>query len=160
MVIFEGHDEFLGLIPQTILIQHYASLRILLKQLVVHEFLVEHTVTALYYSFSLCFYFSRLAAEIQMDLPKQEGEMARPWCELVTNFTETTAEVCETLGDYGFKHGYETDTESVKVKTSSCATQFGLSQEDELDEFHSSQASGLEAEKGKGRLLRNLSCYS
>ena len=48
MVIFEGHDEFLGLIPRTILIQHYVSLRILLKQLVVHEFLVA----ALYYSFS------------------------------------------------------------------------------------------------------------
>ena len=90
-----------------------------------------------------------------MDLPKQEGEMARPWCELVMNFAETTAEVCETLGDYGFKHGYETDTESVKVKTSSCATQF---QEDELDEFHSSQASGLEVEKRKGRLEWNLSC--
>ena len=159
MVIFEGHDEFLGLIPQTILIQHYVSLRILLKQLVVHVFLVERNVTALHHSFSLCFYVSRLAAEIQMDFPKQKGEMARPWCELVTNFTETTAEVCETLGDYGFKHGYETDTESVKVKTSSCSTQFGLSQ-DELDELHSSQASGLEAEKGKGRLELNLSCYS
>ena len=36
MVIFEGHDEFLGLIPRTILIQHYVSLRILLKQLVAH----------------------------------------------------------------------------------------------------------------------------
>ena len=149
MVIFEGHDEFLGLIPQTILIQHYVSLRILLKQLVVHEFLVA----ALYYSFSSwSFYSTRLIAKLQKDLPKPEGEMERPWCELVTSFTETNAKVCETLGDYGFKHGYESDTESVKVKTSSYATQFGLSQEDELDEFHNSQASGLEAEKGQGRL--------
>ena len=37
MFVFEGHDEFLGLIPQTILIQHYVSLRILLKQLVVNQ---------------------------------------------------------------------------------------------------------------------------
>ena len=81
--------------------------------------------------------------------------MERPWYELVTSLTETTAKVCETLGDYGFKHGYESDTESVKVKTSSCATQFGLSQEDELDEFHNSQPSGLEAEKGNGRLEQN-----
>jgi len=35
MFVFEGHDEFLGFIPQTILIQHYVSLRLLLKQLVV-----------------------------------------------------------------------------------------------------------------------------
>ena len=110
-------------------------------------------VAALYYSFSFwSFYSTRLTAELQKDSPKPEGEMERPWYELVTSLTETTAKVCETLGDYGFKHGYESDTESVKVKTSSCATQFGLSQEDELDEFHNSQPSGLEAEKGNGRL--------
>ena len=39
MFVFEGHDEFLGLIPRTILIQHYVSLRILLKQLVVQVYL-------------------------------------------------------------------------------------------------------------------------
>ena len=41
MFVFEGHDEFLGLIPQTVLIQHYVSLRLLLKQLVVHVFPAE-----------------------------------------------------------------------------------------------------------------------
>ena len=42
MFVFEGHDELLGLIPQTVLIQHYVSLRLLLKQLVVHVFLLKH----------------------------------------------------------------------------------------------------------------------
>ena len=41
MSALEGHDEFLSLIPQTILIQHYVSLRLLLKQLVVHVFPAE-----------------------------------------------------------------------------------------------------------------------
>ena len=44
MFVFEGHDEFLGLIPQTILIKHYVSLRILLKQLVVHVFSANSSV--------------------------------------------------------------------------------------------------------------------
>jgi len=42
MFVFEGHDELLGLIPQTVLIQHYVSLRLLLKQLVVHVLLLKH----------------------------------------------------------------------------------------------------------------------
>ena len=76
--------------------------------------------------------------------------MKRPWCELVTNFTETTAEVCETLVDYGLKHGYKSDTESVKVETSSCDTSFDLRHEDDMDEFQSFQANVPEAEIAKG----------
>jgi len=34
MYVSEGHEEFLSLIPQTVLIQHYVSLRLLLKKLV------------------------------------------------------------------------------------------------------------------------------
>ena len=82
-----------------------------------------------------------------MNLPKPEGEMKRPWCELDTNFTGTTADICEILADYGFKHGYETDTESVKVETSSCVTSFDLQHEDDLDEY---QANVPEAERAKG----------
>ena len=78
-----------------------------------------------------------------MDLPKPESEMERPWCELVMNFTEATAEAQETFGDYGLTHGYESDTESVKVETCSVVTQFDLAHEDELDEFHSLQPSRL-----------------
>ena len=81
-----------------------------------------------------------------MDLPKQ-GEMARPWSELVTNFAETTAEVCETLGDYGFKCGYETDTESFKLETSSCVTSYDVQHEDDVDE---DQDDLPEAERAKG----------
>ena len=44
MFVFEGHDELLGLIPQTVLIQHYVSLRLLLKQLVMHAKLMTVTV--------------------------------------------------------------------------------------------------------------------
>jgi len=44
MFVFEGHDELLGLIPQTVLIQHYVSLRLLLKQLVMHAKLLAVTV--------------------------------------------------------------------------------------------------------------------
>ena len=80
-------------------------------------------------------------------MPKAEGEIKRPWCEVVTNFTETTAEVCENLADYGFKHGYETDTESVKVETASCVTSFDLQHEDDLDEY---QANVPEAERAQG----------
>ena len=44
MFVFEGHDELLGLIPQAVLIQHYVSLRLLLKQLVMHAKLLTVTV--------------------------------------------------------------------------------------------------------------------
>ena len=73
-----------------------------------------------------------------MDLPKPESRMERPWCELVMNFTEATVEAHETFGDYGLTHGYESDTESVKVETWSVVTQFDLAHEDELDEFQPS----------------------
>ena len=82
-----------------------------------------------------------------MDLPKQEGEMAKPWCELVRNFTEATADICETSAIYGFKHGYETDTESVKVETCSCVTSFDVQHEDDDDE---NQDNFPEAERAKG----------
>ena len=163
MVIFEGHDEFLGLLPRTILIQHYVSLQILLKQLVVHaNFWLLHLLFCkkkYIYIYKFVFFSSRLIAETQKDLPKREKK--KPWCEVVPSFTGTTTEESETLDniqtDYGFQHDYESDTESIKFETCSFVTQFNLEHEDELDESSSLQMDGIEAERGKGRLKWNYS---
>ena len=101
-----------------------------------------------------CISSSRLTAETQKDLPKKEKK--KPWCEVVLSFTGTTAEESESLDniqtDYGFKHDYESDTESIKFETCSFVTQFDLAHEDELDESSSLQIEGAEAEREKGRL--------
>lgn len=93
---------------------------------------------------------SRLAAETQKDLPKSEGEMEKPWCELVHSFAGTTAEGYKSHTDYGFKPGHETDTESdsesAKGETFSSVTHYDALHEDELDELHS-----LQENKERGR---------
>ena len=79
--------------------------------------------------------------EAQKVLPKQEGEVEKPWRELVPSFSGTTVRVYETLGniqpEYGFKHGYESDTDSFKIETASSVTQFDLLHEDDLEEMRS-----------------------
>ena len=75
--------------------------------------------------------------------PKQGGEVEKPWHELVHRFSGTTAGVYETLGniqpEYGFKHGYDSDTDSFKIETASSVTQFDLLHvhEDDLEEMRS-----------------------
>ena len=164
MDIFEGHDEFLGLIPKTILIQHYVSLRILLKQLVVHVFsatlcILHGCVLLVYYLWLylnhfhvlLLFSFSSLTAEIQKDLPNDKEEQDRRWLELVPSFSgeiyEAQPETIQT--DYGFKHGYNSDTESIKVETCSSVTHFDLLHEDDLNEFPSLHTSDLKSLTGE-----------
>ena len=133
MVVFEGHDEFLGLIPRTILIQHYVSLRILLKQLVVHVSPATHSSTV--YD---AYCFSSLTAEVHQSLPSDKTNEKKPWLELVSSFSDKTATVNEaTQADYGFTHGYESDTASDTFSTS---THFDLLHED--DELQSLQPSG------------------
>ena len=94
--------------------------------------------------------------EAQKCLPKQEGEK-QPWRELVPSFSGTSAGVYEALGniqpEYGFKHGYESDTDSFKIETSSTVTQFDLLHEDDLEEMHSLQCSNLESLREKGLLV-------
>ena len=87
------------------------------------------------------FSFSSLTAEVHQSLPTDK-EM--PWLELVPCFSDETATVNEAIqADYGFPHGYETDTDSVNVETCSFVTHCNLAHEDELDEFPSLQLSGL-----------------
>ena len=93
--------------------------------------------------------------EAQRDSPKLE-EVEKPWCELVPSFSGATAGVYEALGniqaEYGFKHGYESDTDSFKIETASSVTQFELLHEDDLEEMRSLRPSDLEALRGKGML--------
>ena len=143
MDVFEGHDEFLGLIPRTILIQHYVSLRIVLKQWVVQFLKLIFVYSTVVYSLCIVIYrgyvlFSSLTTEVQKDLPNNE-EQERRWLELVPSFTAESyeAELENAQADYGFTHGYDSDTESIKVETCSSVTQFDLLHEDDLDDFHS-----------------------
>ena len=159
MVIFEGHDEFLGLVPRTILVQHYVSLQILLKQLVVHVFstslCIQHCCVLLVVVLFLCALifalFSSLTAEVQKDLPNNKQEQERRWLEQVPRFSGEIYEVQpENIhADYGFAHGYDSDTESINVETCSSVTQFDLLHEDDLDEFFTSQPSDLQSLTGE-----------
>ena len=64
--------------------------------------------------------------EAQRDLPKQEGGVEKPWCELVCSFSGATAGVYEApVNIQGFQTGYESDTD----------TGVELLHEDELDEM-------------------------
>ena len=140
MVIFEGHDEFLGLIPRTILIKHYVSLQILLKQLVVHVFstslCIQHCCVLLVAVLFLCAliftFFSSLTAEVQKDLPNNKQEQERRWLEQVPSFSGKIYEA-QPHADYGFTHSYNSDTESINVETCSSVTQFDLLYEDDQD---------------------------
>ena len=143
MDVFEGHDEFLGLIPRTILIQHYVSLRIVLKQLVMQFFKIIFLYSTVVYSLCIVIYscyvlFSSLTTEVQRDLPNN-ADQERCWLELVPSFAAEIyeAQLENAQADYGFTHGYDSDTESIKVETCSSVTQFDLLHEDDLDEFHS-----------------------
>ena len=143
MDVFEGHDEFLGLIPRTILIQHYVSLRIVLKQLVVQFFRLIFVYSTVVYSLCIVIYscyvlFSSLTTEVQRDLPNN-ADQERCWLELVPSFAAEIyeAQLENAQADYGFPHGYDSDTESIKVETCSSVTQFDLLHEDDLDDFHS-----------------------
>ena len=92
--------------------------------------------------------FSSLTAEVHRSLPTDKENEERPWIELVPHFSDETATVNEAIqADYGFTHGYESDTESVNVETCSFVTHCDLAHEDELDEFHSLQPSGLKTGK-------------
>ena len=95
----------------------------------------------------LLFSFSSLTAEVQKDLPNDKEEQDRRWLELVPSFSGEIYEAQpETIqGDYGFKHGYNSDTESIKVETCSSVTQFDLLHEDDLDEFPSLHTSDLKS---------------
>jgi len=88
--------------------------------------------------------------EAEKDSPKQEGEK-QPWRELVPSFSGTSAGVYEALGnfqaEYGFKHGYESDSDSLRIETESTVTQFELQHEDDLEEMHSMQPSNHQALK-------------
>ena len=99
----------------------------------------------------LLFSFSSLTAEIQKDLPNDKEEQDRRWLELVPSFSGEIYEAQpETIqGDYGFKHGYNSDTESIKVETCSSVTQFDLLHEDDLDEFPSLHTSDLKSLTGE-----------
>ena len=104
----------------------------------------------------LCYYFSRLTMEVQKDSPKQEGEIKKPWHEIVPSFSGTSVGVYEALGnfqaEYGFKHGYQSDTDSFKIETESTITQFELLHEDDMEDMGSMQPSDFESLKDKGTL--------
>ena len=95
--------------------------------------------------------------EAQKCSPKQGGDVEEPWHELIPSFSGTSAGVYEALGniqpEYGFKHGYESDTDSFKIETSSTVTQFDLLHEDDLEEMHSLRPSNLESLREKGLLV-------
>ena len=108
-------------------------------------------------SYYLCYYPSRLTVEAQKDSPRQDGEIKQPWRELVPSFSGATAGVYEALGniqaEYGFKHGYESDTDSFKIETASSVTQFDPMHEDDLEEMTDWQPSDLEALEDNGMTL-------
>jgi len=95
--------------------------------------------------------------EAQKCSPKQGGDVEEPWHELIPSFSVTNSGVDEALGniqaEYGFKHGYESDTDSFKVETASSVSQFDLLHEDDLEEMHSLQHSNLESLREKGMLV-------
>ena len=99
----------------------------------------------------LLFSFSSLTVEVQKDLPYDQEEQDRRWFELVSSFSGEIYEAQpETIqADYGFKHGYNSDTESIKVETCSSVTQFDLLHEDDLDEFPSLHTSDLKSLTGE-----------
>ena len=99
----------------------------------------------------MLFSFSSLTAEVQKDLPNDKEEQDRRWLELVPSFSGEIYEAQpETIqADYGFKHGYNSDTESIKVETCSSVTQFDLLHEDDLDEFPSLHTSDLKPLTGE-----------
>ena len=98
----------------------------------------------MYCSWCILFSFSSLTAEVHQSLPTDKENEEIPWLELVPCFSDETATVNEAIqADYGFPHGYETDTDSVNVETCSFVTHCDLAHEDELDEFPSLQPSGL-----------------
>jgi len=109
-----------------------------------------------YLGLTYWFYSSRIMVEAEKDSPKQEGEK-QPWRELVPSFSGTSAGVYEALGniqpEYGFKHGYQSDTDSYKIETASSGTQFDMLHEDDLEEMRSLRPSDLEALRGKGMLV-------
>ena len=104
--------------------------------------------------------------EAQKCSPKQGGDVEKPWHELIPSFSGTSAGVCEALGniqpEYGFKHGYQSDTDSNKIETASNVTQFDLLHEDDLEEMCSMQTSDHQASKENinGREKGTLPCLS
>lgn len=88
--------------------------------------------------------FSSLTTEVQKDLPNNE-EQERRWLELVPTFTAESyeAQLENAQADYGFTHGYDSDTESIKVETCSSVTHYDVPHEDDLDEFHSLHSNEL-----------------
>ena len=89
-------------------------------------------------------FLSSLTAEVHRSLPTDKENEERPWFELVPHFSDETATVNEAIqAEYGFTHGYESDTESVNVETCSVVTPFDLAHEDELYESSTLQPSGL-----------------
>ena len=101
--------------------------------------------------FCFLIFFSSLTAEIQKDLPKDKEEQDRRWLELVPCFSGEIYEAQpETIqAGYGFKHGYSSDTESIKIETCSSVTQFDLLHEDDLDEFPCLHTSDLKSLTGE-----------
>ena len=88
---------------------------------------------------------------MQKELPNDKEEQDRRWLELVPSFSGEIYEAQpETIqADYGFKHGYNSDTESIKVETCSSVTHCDLLHEDDLDEFPSFHTSDPKSSTGE-----------